>query len=113
MLKETEDEDNLCFVGYNAVLSVKRQGESDTFLRNVGWPSKEYARLIPQQIVSLTTATARTSYYRNTEVAIRPTSRTANRRYVKTHKQTNKQTPWPLVYKRTVPTERPPLVDEI
>jgi hypothetical protein len=24
-----------------------------------------------------------------------------------------KQTPWPLVYKRTIPTERPPLVDEI
>jgi hypothetical protein len=28
------------------------------------------------------------------------------------HKQT-KQTPWPLVRERTVPTERPPLVDEI
>jgi hypothetical protein len=27
--------------------------------------------------------------------------------------QTNKQTPWPLVRKRTIPTERPPLVDEI
>jgi hypothetical protein len=27
-------------------------------------------------------------------------------------KQT-KQTPWPLVRKRTIPTERPPLVDEI
>jgi hypothetical protein len=25
----------------------------------------------------------------------------------------NKQTPWPLVRKRTIPTERPPLVDEI
>jgi hypothetical protein len=24
-----------------------------------------------------------------------------------------KQTPWPLVHKRTIPTERPPLVDEI
>jgi hypothetical protein len=24
-----------------------------------------------------------------------------------------KQTPWPLVRKRTIPTERPPLVDEI
>jgi hypothetical protein len=23
------------------------------------------------------------------------------------------QTPWPLVHKRTIPTERPPLVDEI
>jgi hypothetical protein len=30
-----------------------------------------------------------------------------------TNKQTNKQTPWPLVCKRTVPTEPPPLVDEI
>jgi hypothetical protein len=30
-------------------------------------------------------------------------------------KQTNKQTktPWPLVRKRTIPTERPPLVGEI
>jgi hypothetical protein len=28
-------------------------------------------------------------------------------------KQTNKQTPWPLVCKRTIPTERPPLVNEI
>jgi hypothetical protein len=27
-------------------------------------------------------------------------------------KQT-KQTPWPLVRERTIPTERPPLVDEI
>jgi hypothetical protein len=25
----------------------------------------------------------------------------------------NKQTPWPLVRKRTIPTDRPPLVDEI
>jgi hypothetical protein len=25
----------------------------------------------------------------------------------------HKQTPWPLVRKRTIPTERPPLVDEI
>jgi hypothetical protein len=25
----------------------------------------------------------------------------------------NKQTPWPLVHKRTIPTELPPLVDEI
>jgi hypothetical protein len=31
----------------------------------------------------------------------------------KTKKQTNKQTPWPLVRERTIPTERPPLVDEI
>jgi hypothetical protein len=28
-------------------------------------------------------------------------------------KQQQQQTPWPLVRKRTVPTERPPLVDEI
>jgi hypothetical protein len=28
-----------------------------------------------------------------------------------THKQ--KQTPWPLVRERTIPTDRPPLVDEI
>jgi acyl-CoA thioesterase FadM len=27
--------------------------------------------------------------------------------------KTKKQTPWPLVRKRTIPTERPPLVDEI
>jgi hypothetical protein len=25
----------------------------------------------------------------------------------------NKQTPWPLVRTRTIPTDRPPLVDEI
>jgi hypothetical protein len=30
------------------------------------------------------------------------------RKYIK-----NKQTPWPLVRERTIPTERPPLVDEI
>jgi hypothetical protein len=30
-----------------------------------------------------------------------------------TNKQTNKQTPWPSVRKRTIPTERPPLVSEI
>jgi hypothetical protein len=28
-------------------------------------------------------------------------------------KKTNKQTPWPLVRERTIPTERPPLVHEI
>jgi hypothetical protein len=28
-------------------------------------------------------------------------------------KQKQKQTPWPLVRERTIPTERPPLVDEI
>jgi hypothetical protein len=27
--------------------------------------------------------------------------------------ETNKRTPWPLVHKGTIPTERPPLVDEI
>jgi hypothetical protein len=27
--------------------------------------------------------------------------------------QTNKQSPWPLVRERTIPTERPPPVDEI
>jgi hypothetical protein len=26
---------------------------------------------------------------------------------------TTKQTPWPLVRERTIPTDRPPLVDEI
>jgi hypothetical protein len=26
---------------------------------------------------------------------------------------TNKPTPWPLVRERTIPTDRPPLVDEI
>jgi hypothetical protein len=26
---------------------------------------------------------------------------------------TNKETPWPLVRERTIPTDRPPLVDEI
>jgi hypothetical protein len=30
-----------------------------------------------------------------------------------TNKQTNKGTPWPLFRKRTIPTERPPLVGEI
>jgi hypothetical protein len=30
-----------------------------------------------------------------------------------TTQQTNKQTPWPLVRERTIPTDRPPLVDEI
>jgi hypothetical protein len=28
-------------------------------------------------------------------------------------KQTNNQTPWPSVRDRTIPTDRPPLVDEI
>jgi hypothetical protein len=27
--------------------------------------------------------------------------------------KTNKQTPWPLVRERTIPTDRSPLVDEI
>jgi hypothetical protein len=28
-------------------------------------------------------------------------------------KKKEKETPWPLVRKRTIPTDRPPLVDEI
>jgi hypothetical protein len=32
---------------------------------------------------------------------------------VSKYKQTNKQTPWPLVRELTIPTDRPPLVDEI
>jgi hypothetical protein len=32
---------------------------------------------------------------------------------MKRKKQTNKQTPWPLVRKRSITTERPTLVDEI
>jgi hypothetical protein len=31
----------------------------------------------------------------------------------KKKKQQQKKTPWPLVRERTIPTERPPLVDEI
>jgi hypothetical protein len=31
----------------------------------------------------------------------------------KIKRQNNKQTPWPLVRNRTIPTDRPPLVDEI
>jgi hypothetical protein len=40
-------------------------------------------------------------------------------RYAKTfygvceQKKTKKETPWPLVRERTIPTERPPLFDEI
>jgi hypothetical protein len=30
-----------------------------------------------------------------------------------TKQKKKKQTPWPLVRERTIPTERPPLVDEI
>jgi hypothetical protein len=33
--------------------------------------------------------------------------------YSYTTKTKQKQTPWPLVRERTIPTERPPLVDEI
>jgi hypothetical protein len=31
----------------------------------------------------------------------------------KQKKKKQKQTPWPLVRERTIPTDRPPLVDEI
>jgi hypothetical protein len=34
-------------------------------------------------------------------------------RYRQSFSKKTKQTPWPLVHKRTIPTERPPLVDEI
>jgi hypothetical protein len=34
-------------------------------------------------------------------------------RYLDDNKNKQKQTPWPLVRERTIPTERPPLVDEI
>jgi hypothetical protein len=32
---------------------------------------------------------------------------------LRSYTKKNKQTPWPLVRERTLPTERPPLVDEI
>jgi hypothetical protein len=34
-------------------------------------------------------------------------------RNVGSHGLKNKQTPWPLIRERTIPTDRPPLVDEI
>jgi hypothetical protein len=34
-------------------------------------------------------------------------------RVISTMKNENILTPWPLIRKRTIPTERPPLVDEI
>jgi hypothetical protein len=33
--------------------------------------------------------------------------------YATDRKEGYKQTPWPLVRERTIPTDRPPLVDEI
>jgi hypothetical protein len=50
-------------------------------------------------------ATAKTSL--KAEVAHNPEGQ------VNTCPATNKQTPWPLVRERTIPTDRPPLVDEI
>jgi hypothetical protein len=32
---------------------------------------------------------------------------------IKIQQTKNRQTPWPLVRERTIPNERPPLVDEI
>jgi hypothetical protein len=33
--------------------------------------------------------------------------------HITAHLVPSKGTPWPLVHERTIPTERPPLVDEI
>jgi hypothetical protein len=38
---------------------------------------------------------------------------TAHTTQLAVQKETKKQTPWPLVRERTIPTDRPPLVDEI
>jgi hypothetical protein len=52
------------------------------------------------------------SIYHNTsmeEVVTIQKEKGSNRK----QKQKQKQTPWPLVRERTIPTDRPPLVDEI
>jgi hypothetical protein len=46
---------------------------------------------------------------RHTYASYLDTNSGINRRHLK---QQNKQTPWPLVRERTIPTDRPPLVDE-
>jgi hypothetical protein len=38
---------------------------------------------------------------------------TTNRSMLRRNTTNKKQTPWPLVRKRAIPTERPPLFDEI
>jgi hypothetical protein len=52
-----------------------------------------------------------------TELQCEHELKTANivRRYVYTNEPhaSQQQTPWPLVRERTIPTDRPPLVDEI
>jgi hypothetical protein len=40
-------------------------------------------------------------------------STTSKRKQSNAAYRKKKKTPWPLVRKRTIPTERPPLVDEI
>jgi hypothetical protein len=55
--------------------------------------------------------------FSETSVLTRATRRhipfiTRKHNFSKTDEQT-KQTPWPLVRERTIPTDRPPLVDEI
>jgi hypothetical protein len=44
--------------------------------------------------------------------ACRPTNRSHIKQQSQ-HKNYEDITPWPLVRKRTIPTDRPPLVDEI
>jgi hypothetical protein len=56
--------------------------------------------------------------YRNSESnRCPPTSAEVMKTWIHTStaptNKTNKQTPWPLVRERTIPAERPPLVDEI
>jgi hypothetical protein len=48
--------------------------------------------------------------YRDIKIANRSYENMSQSRYLG---MTIKQTPWPLVRERTIPTERPPLVDEI
>jgi hypothetical protein len=48
-------------------------------------------------------------HFRHEEILFRQLRQTV---HLQDKKQT-KQTPWPLVRERTIPTDRPPLIDEI
>jgi hypothetical protein len=87
---------------------VERAALGQVFSEYFGFPCHSFSPLIAAQ----SSPSIMQGWY-NRPIHFRSNSRLAFPHQHNEGIQTNKQTPWPLVRERTIPTERPPLIDEI